>query len=102
TECGRWVIRAPTGDPVGPRVDVAAVVEPKAVCRTAFVAGNKQQTYKCRRYPDKPPTVAQAVRLLNRTTRRLALTDEGAVYYERCRPAIEELHAAAAASIGLY
>ena len=36
------------------------------------------------------------VRLLNRTTRRLALTDEGAVYYERCRPAIEELHAAAA------
>ena len=36
------------------------------------------------------------VRLLNRTTRRPALTDEGAVYYERCRPAIEELHAAAA------
>ena len=35
------------------------------------------------------------VRLLNRT-RRLALTDEGAVYHERCRPAIEELHAAAA------
>jgi DNA-binding transcriptional LysR family regulator len=36
------------------------------------------------------------VRLLNRTTRRLALTDEGAIYYERCRPAIEELQAAAA------
>jgi len=34
------------------------------------------------------------VRLLNRTTRRLALTDEGAIYYERCRPAIEELQAA--------
>src|SRR5262249_679978 len=39
---------------------------------------------------------ALGVRLLNRTTRRLALTDEGAIYYERCRPAIEELQAAAA------
>jgi DNA-binding transcriptional LysR family regulator len=36
------------------------------------------------------------VRLLNRTTRRLALTDEGALYYERCRPAIEGLQDAAA------
>lgn len=36
------------------------------------------------------------VRLLNRTTRRLALTDEGSIYYERCRPAIEGLQDAAA------
>ncbi|HLI11237.1 MAG TPA: LysR family transcriptional regulator [Alphaproteobacteria bacterium] len=39
---------------------------------------------------------ALGVRLLNRTTRRLALTDEGALYYERCRPAIEGLQSAAA------
>ncbi len=37
------------------------------------------------------------VRLLNRTTRRLALTEEGALYYERCRPAIEGLQDAAMA-----
>ncbi len=36
------------------------------------------------------------VRLVNRTTRRLALTDEGTLYYERCRPAIEGLQDAAA------
>jgi hypothetical protein len=23
---GRWLVRAPTGDPVGPRIDIAAVV----------------------------------------------------------------------------
>ena len=37
-----------------------------------------------------------AVRLLNRTTRSVALTNEGAIYYERCRPAIEGLQDAAA------
>ena len=35
--------------------------------------------------------ISLGVRLLNRTTRRLTLTDEGAIYYERCRPAIEDL-----------
>ena len=39
---------------------------------------------------------ALGVRLLNRTTRRLALTEEGAFYYERCRPAMEGLQDAAA------
>lgn len=34
------------------------------------------------------------VRLLNRTTRRLALTDEGALYFEQCQPAIERLQSA--------
>jgi len=38
---------------------------------------------------------ALGVRLLNRTTRRLALTDEGTLYYDRCRPALEQLQAAA-------
>jgi DNA-binding transcriptional LysR family regulator len=36
------------------------------------------------------------VRLINCTTRRLALTDEGVLYYERCRPALEGLQDAAA------
>lgn len=33
-------------------------------------------------------------RLLNRTTRRVALTDEGAFYYERCKPSVENLQQA--------
>lgn len=37
------------------------------------------------------------VRLLNRTTRRLSLTDEGQVYYERCKRVLEEIDAAEAA-----
>jgi DNA-binding transcriptional LysR family regulator len=36
------------------------------------------------------------VRLLNRTTRRLALTEEGSLYFERCRAAVETLQDAAA------
>lgn len=35
------------------------------------------------------------VKLLNRTTRLVALTDEGALYYDRARPAFEELREAA-------
>lgn len=38
---------------------------------------------------------ALGVKLLNRTTRHVALTDEGAVYYERARLAVEELKEAA-------
>jgi DNA-binding transcriptional LysR family regulator len=34
------------------------------------------------------------VRLLNRSTRALSLTDEGARYYERCRDAVEAVEAA--------
>jgi DNA-binding transcriptional LysR family regulator len=37
-------------------------------------------------------------RLLNRTTRRLSLTDTGAVYAERCRQILEDLQAADAAA----
>src|SRR5271168_4737815 len=33
------------------------------------------------------------VRLFHRTTRRLALTEDGQVYYERCARALEELQA---------
>lgn len=40
---------------------------------------------------------ALGVRLLNRTTRRIALTDEGREYYERCRRVLAELDAAEAA-----
>lgn len=36
------------------------------------------------------------VRLLNRTTRRVALTEEGQTFFERCRNAFEELHEAEA------
>ncbi|MGB9154458.1 MAG: LysR substrate-binding domain-containing protein [Alphaproteobacteria bacterium] len=36
------------------------------------------------------------VKLLNRTTRYVALTDEGAIYYERARAAMDELKEAAA------
>jgi len=36
------------------------------------------------------------VRLLNRSTRSLSLTDEGARYYERCRDALEAVEAAEA------
>jgi len=38
------------------------------------------------------------VRLLNRTTRRLALTDEGREYYERCKRILGELEEAEAAA----
>ena len=53
-----------------------------------------------------PPTVVRAlaalersigVRLLNRTTRRLSLTDEGRDYYERCRRVLAEVEQAEAA-----
>src|SRR5512145_727236 len=37
------------------------------------------------------------VRLLNRTTRRIALTDEGREYYERCRRVLNEVDEAEAA-----
>jgi DNA-binding transcriptional LysR family regulator len=37
------------------------------------------------------------VRLLNRTTRRLSLTDEGRAYYERCKRVLEDIDAAEAA-----
>ena len=37
------------------------------------------------------------VRLLNRTTRRIALTDEGREYYERCRRVLADVEAAEAA-----
>src|SRR5262245_25708048 len=37
------------------------------------------------------------VRLLNRTTRRIALTDEGREYYERCKRVLIELDEAEAA-----
>jgi DNA-binding transcriptional LysR family regulator len=37
------------------------------------------------------------VRLLNRTTRRIALTDEGREYYERCKSVLAELDEAEAA-----
>ena len=37
------------------------------------------------------------VRLLNRTTRRMALTDEGREYYERCRRLLDEVDDAEAA-----
>ncbi|MGH8632624.1 MAG: LysR family transcriptional regulator [Burkholderiales bacterium] len=37
------------------------------------------------------------VRLLNRTTRKIALTDEGALYFEQCKPAVQQLQQAAAA-----
>lgn len=37
------------------------------------------------------------VRLLNRTTRRIALTDEGREYFERCRHLLAEIEAAEAA-----
>lgn len=36
------------------------------------------------------------VRLLHRTTRRVQLTDEGAIFFERCRRVVEELEAARA------
>jgi DNA-binding transcriptional LysR family regulator len=36
------------------------------------------------------------VRLLNRTTRRVALTEEGSLYFERCRTVVETLQDAAA------
>lgn len=39
---------------------------------------------------------ALGVRLLNRSTRSLSLTDEGARYYERCRYALEAVEAAEA------
>lgn len=39
---------------------------------------------------------ALGVRLLNRTTRRLALTDEGREYFERCRHLLAEVEAAEA------
>jgi DNA-binding transcriptional LysR family regulator len=35
------------------------------------------------------------VRLLSRTTRQLALTDEGALYYERCKSLVDEIQLAA-------
>ena len=38
------------------------------------------------------------VRLLNRTTRRMALTDEGREYYERCKRILGELEEAEAAA----
>jgi DNA-binding transcriptional LysR family regulator len=38
-----------------------------------------------------------AVRLLNRTTRRIALTDEGREYYERCKRVLAEVDEAEAA-----
>jgi DNA-binding transcriptional LysR family regulator len=53
-----------------------------------------------------PPTVvrslaalerATGVRLLNRTTRRLSLTDEGREYYERCKRVLGEIDEAEAA-----
>jgi DNA-binding transcriptional LysR family regulator len=53
-----------------------------------------------------PPTVVRSlaaleravgVRLLNRTTRRLSLTDEGRDYYERCRRVLAEIEEAEAA-----
>lgn len=37
------------------------------------------------------------VRLLNRTTRRISLTDEGRQYYERCKAILEEVQQAEAA-----
>ena len=37
------------------------------------------------------------VRLLNRTTRHLSLTEAGSVYYEQCREALDILQAAEAA-----
>jgi LysR family transcriptional regulator for bpeEF and oprC len=37
---------------------------------------------------------ALGVRLLHRTTRRVGLTDEGAVFYEQCRRVLDELEAA--------
>ena len=40
---------------------------------------------------------AVGVRLLNRTTRRSSLSDEGREYYERCRQVLAELDAADAA-----
>lgn len=40
---------------------------------------------------------ALGVRLLNRTTRRIALTDEGREYYERCRRLLAEVEEAEAA-----
>ena len=40
---------------------------------------------------------ALGVRLLNRTTRRSSLTDEGREYYERCRRVLSEIEAADAA-----
>src|SRR6185369_18037027 len=36
-------------------------------------------------------------RLLNRTTRRIALTDQGGEYYERCRRVLAEVEQAEAA-----
>jgi DNA-binding transcriptional LysR family regulator len=53
-----------------------------------------------------PPTVVRSlaaleaalgVRLLNRTTRRLSLTDEGREYYERCQRVLAEVEGAEAA-----
>jgi DNA-binding transcriptional LysR family regulator len=40
---------------------------------------------------------ALGVRLLNRTTRRIALTDEGREYFERCRELLAEIDEAEAA-----
>jgi len=37
------------------------------------------------------------VRLLNRTTRRIALTDEGREYHERCKRVLADIDAAEAA-----
>ena len=37
---------------------------------------------------------ALGVRLLNRTTRKLSLTDIGRVYYEQCAKGLGELHSA--------
>ena len=43
---------------------------------------------------------ALGVRLLNRTTRRMALTDEGRDYFERCRRLLGEVDRGAAVVVG--
>lgn len=42
------------------------------------------------------PDAALGVRLLNRTTRRIALTDEGREYHEHCKHALAEVDEAEA------